>query len=56
LKPGDSYGSCTVKSVHKIQGAQAPIKAYYDDGKPIENKDDVLRMVLDNGMIHYVKL
>ena len=56
LKPGDKYERSTVKSTRRILGTQTPTKAHYDNGKPIECKDEVLRVVLVNGMIHYVKL
>ncbi len=56
LKPGDLYEGSTVKFTRRVSGAQTPTKAYYDDGKPVESGDEVLRVVLVNGMIHYVKL
>ncbi len=56
LKPGDKYLWSTVKTTRRVLGIQTPTNAYYDDGKLIGSKDEVLRVTLDNGMIHYVKL
>ena len=56
LKAGDLYKGIPIKSTSKITGAQCPTKAYYDSGQTIQNTDKVLRMVLENGFIHYVKL
>lgn len=56
LKAGDTYKGIVVKSVKKITGAYCPTKAFYDNGDDIMNSDNVLRVILTNGFIHYVKL
>lgn len=56
LKTGDTYKGVVVKSVKEITGAHCPTKAFYDNGDAIVNTDKVLRIVLETGFIHYVKL
>ena len=56
LKVGDTYKGVVVKSVKETTGAHCPTKAFYDNGDSIMNSDKVLRIVLENGFIHYIKL
>lgn len=56
LKAGDTYKGVVVKSVKEIPGSHCPTKAFYDDGTTVANTDKVLRVVLETGFIHYVKL
>ena len=56
LKTGDTYKGVVVKSVKEITGVHCPSKAFYDNGDAIVNSDKVLRVVLETGFIHYVKL
>ena len=56
LKAGDMYKGVRIKVTQTISGAQCPTKAYYDNGQTVQNTDRVLRIVLENGFIHYIKL
>ncbi len=56
LKAGDTYKGVVIKSVKEISGSHCPTKAFYDNGDVIISSDKVLRVVLTNGFIHYVKL
>jgi hypothetical protein len=56
LKPGDLYRGVLVKATNEMTGAHCPTKAYYDNGVTVQNTDKVLRIVLENGFIHYIKL
>lgn len=56
LKTGDTYKGVVIKSVKEIRGSNCPTKAFYDNGDAIVNSDKVLRVVLETGFIHYVKL
>ena len=56
LKVGDTYKGVVVKSVKQIPGSHCPSKASYDNGDAVMNTDNVLRLVLTTGLIHYVKL
>lgn len=56
LKAGDMYKGVRIKVTQAISGAQCPTKAYYDNGQTVQNTDKVLRIVLENGFIHYIKL
>ena len=56
LKPGDLYRGARVKATKEMTGAYCPTKAYYDNGATVQNTDRVLRVVLENGFIHYIKL
>ena len=56
MKAGDTYKGELVKSVRKMFGRFCPTRASYDNGKPIQNSDSVLRIVLTTGFIHYLKL
>ena len=56
LKAGDMYKGVRIKMTQTISGAQCPTKAYYDSGQTIQNTDKVLRIVLETGFIHYIKL
>ena len=55
LRVGEAYGGSTIKSLSETTGAHTPTKAYYDDGKSVMNQDQLIRIVLINGMIHYRK-
>jgi len=56
LLPTDGrYQGVAVKSFKVAKGVDMPTKAYYDDGATIQNQDDVVRVVLTNGMIHYLR-
>ena len=55
LRVGGAYGDSIIKSLSETTGVHIPTKAYYDDGKSIENRDQLIRIVLINGMIHYKK-
>lgn len=55
LRVGGAYGDSTIKSLSETTGARMPTKAYYDDGTIIQDKDQLVRIVLTNGMIHYKK-
>lgn len=56
LKAGDMYRGVRVKVAQKVTGAQTPTRAFYDNGEPVKTTDKVLRIVLNNGFIHYIKL
>jgi hypothetical protein len=56
LKPGDQYEGSVVKSTRRVSGVQVPTRALYDNGELVGSQDEILRVVLVNGMIHYVKL
>lgn len=53
----EKYGwpPLVIKSLEETVGIKMPTKAYYEDGKLIENKDELVRIVLTNGMIRYMK-
>ena len=55
LRVDGVYGDSTIKSLQETTGVHTPTKAYYDEGKPIMNRDQLVRIVLTNGMIHYKK-
>lgn len=44
-----------IKSITETVGSKMPTKAYYDNGETIQNSDQLARVVLQNGMIHYLK-
>ena len=44
-----------IKSITETIGSKMPTKAQYDDGTYVQNEDQVARIVLQNGMIHYMK-
>jgi hypothetical protein len=44
-----------IKSITETIGSKMPTKAQYDDGTCVKNEDQVARIVLQNGMIHYMK-
>lgn len=44
-----------IKSITETSGSKMPTKAQYDDGTYVQNEDQVARIVLQNGMIHYMK-
>ena len=44
-----------IKSITEAIGSKMPTKAQYDDGTYVQNEDQVARIVLQNGMIHYMK-
>lgn len=57
LKVGEEYEpGVLIKSITKTNGFKMPTKAYYDNGKTIQSTDQLYRVVLDNGMIRYVKI
>ena len=56
LKAGDIYRGVLVKVTQTLTGAQCPIRAFYDNGEYVKTTDKVLRIVLNNGFIHYIKL
>ena len=56
LKAGDTYKGVIVKSVKEIPGGYCPTKAFYDNGEYVKTTDKVLRVVLETGFIHYIKL
>jgi hypothetical protein len=56
MKAGDKYKGELVKSVRKTFGRFLPTRSSYNNGKPIQNTDLVLRIVLTTGFIHYLKL
>ena len=55
LRVGGVYEDSTIKSLQETTGVYTPTKAYYDDGKSIMSRDQLVRIVLTNGMIHYKK-
>ena len=44
-----------IKSITETIGGKMPTKAQYDDGTYVQNEDQVARIVLQNGMIRYMK-
>lgn len=44
-----------IKSITETFGSKMPTKAQYDDGTYVQNEDQIARIVLKNGMIHYMK-
>ena len=48
-------GDYRIKSITETIGSKMPTKAQYDDGTYVQNEDQVARIVLQNGMIHYMK-
>ena len=44
-----------IKSITETIGSKMPTKSQYDDGTYVQNEDQVARIVLQNGMIHYMK-
>ena len=44
-----------IKSITETIGSKMPTKAQYDDGTYVQNEDQIVRIVLQNGMIHYMK-
>ena len=48
-------GDYRIKSITETIGSKMPTKAQYDDGTYVQNEDQVARIVLQNGMIHYIK-
>lgn len=55
LRVGEVYRGSTIKSLQETIGTHTPTKAYYDDGTAIQSRDQLVRIVLSNGMIHYRK-
>lgn len=55
LSIGGIFRDTTIKSLQESVGFKMPSKAYYEDGKPIECKDELVRIVLTNGQITYMK-
>lgn len=55
LRVGGAYEDSTIKSLRETTGVYTPTKAYYDDGMSIMSRDQLVRIVLTNGMIHYKK-
>ena len=55
LRVDEVYRGSTIKSLQETTGAHTPTKAYYDDGTAIQSRDQLVRIVLSNGMIHYRK-
>ena len=45
----------TIKSISETVGSKMPTKAQYDDDSYVQNSDQLVRIVLHNGMIHYMK-
>ena len=45
----------TIKSITETVGSKMPTKAQYDDDTYVQNTDQIVRIVLNNGMIHYMK-
>ena len=56
MKAGDKYKGELVKSVRKMFGRFCPTRASYDNGKPVQDSDLILRIVLNSGFIHYLKI
>ena len=48
-------GDYRIKSITETIGSKMPTKAQYDDGTYVQNEDQIVRIVLQNGMIHYMK-
>lgn len=48
-------GDYRIKSITETIGSKIPTKAQYDDGTYVQNEDQIVRIVLQNGMIHYMK-
>ena len=56
LEVGGLYsGDYRIKSITETIGSKMPTKAQYDDGTYVQNEDQIVRIVLQNGMIHYMK-
>ena len=48
-------GDYRIKPITETIGSKIPTKAQYDDGTYVQNEDQIVRIVLQNGMIHYMK-
>ena len=55
LRVGGAFRDTTIKSLQETVGSKMPTRAYYEDGSTIENRDELVRIVLSNGMITYMK-
>ena len=55
VKRASGFRTETIKSLQETEGRKMPTKAYYEDGTTIQNGDKLVRIVLTNGMIHYLK-